>query len=89
MASGTGTPAAAIRTASAWSAAPPTACWAAPATTSAFGGAGAASAGQLRVTLTSPGQWRAQGDTDGNGIADLQIDIVSATGPGAGGWFIL
>ena len=55
----------------------------------AFSGGGALSAGQLRVTLTSPGQWRAQGDINGDGAADLQIDITSATGPGAGGWFIL
>jgi Ca2+-binding RTX toxin-like protein len=55
----------------------------------AFGGTGAASAGQLRVTLTAPGEWRAQGDVNGDGLADLQIGIVSAAGPGAGGWFIL
>ncbi len=54
----------------------------------AFGGTGAASAGQLRVTLAAPGQWRAQGDVNGDGVADLQIDIVSASAPVAG-WFIL
>jgi Ca2+-binding RTX toxin-like protein len=53
-----------------------------------FGGAGAASAGQLRVEQAAPGQWRAQGDTNGDGTADLQIDIASATAPVAG-WFIL
>jgi Ca2+-binding RTX toxin-like protein len=51
----------------------------------AFAGGGAAGAGQLRVTRTAPGQWRTQGDTDGDGLADLQIDVLSATGLGAGG----
>ncbi|CAH0231322.1 calcium-binding protein [Roseomonas sp. CECT 9278] len=55
----------------------------------AFGGLGAASAGQLRVTVSAPGEWRAEGDIDGNGLADLRIDIASAGGPGAGGWFLL
>jgi Ca2+-binding RTX toxin-like protein len=56
--------------------------------TAGFGGAGAASAGQLRVALVAPGVWRAQGDTNGDGAADMAIDIVSATGPGAA-WFLL
>jgi serralysin len=53
----------------------------------AFSGTGAAGAGQLRAGLLAPGLWRAQGDTDGNGLADFSIDIASATGA-LGGWFL-
>jgi serralysin len=56
--------------------------------TAAFGGTGAASAGQLRVEAMSYGEWRAQGDVNGDGVADLQIDIASNTAPVAV-WFIL
>jgi Ca2+-binding RTX toxin-like protein len=53
----------------------------------AFGGLGAASAGQLRVIADGAGQWQALGDTNGDGIAELRIHIVSATAPTAG-WFL-
>jgi Ca2+-binding RTX toxin-like protein len=57
--------------------------------TAAFGGLGAASAGQLRnAGLVSAGVYRVQGDVDGNGTADLAIDVASAAAPVAG-WFIL
>ncbi|WP_423816064.1 calcium-binding protein [Roseomonas fluvialis] len=54
----------------------------------AAGAAGAASAGQLRVTAASPGVWRAQGDNNGDGVADLQI-LIAGPGVANAGWFIL
>jgi len=53
-----------------------------------FAGGGAGGAGQWRVAATGAGAWRAQGDTDGDGAADVAIDILSAASPVAG-WFLL
>ena len=54
----------------------------------AFAGGGAAGAGQWRVVAAGAGAWRAEGDTNGDGAADVAIDIVSAASPEAG-WFLL
>jgi Ca2+-binding RTX toxin-like protein len=44
--------------------------------TNAFGGAGAASAGQLRA-YQSGGDWFVEGDTNGDGTADLVIQVTA------------
>lgn len=54
----------------------------------AFGGAGAASAGRLRLMQTAPGTYPAGGDINGEGTAAVAVSITSATGPVAG-WFLL
>jgi Ca2+-binding RTX toxin-like protein len=54
----------------------------------AFGGTGAASAGQLRAATIAPGQHVVQGDVNGDGAAEFEILVLSATGP-VGGWFLL
>jgi len=41
-----------------------------------FGGLGAASAGQLRAVNTAGPTWLVQGDTDGNGFADFELQVV-------------
>jgi Ca2+-binding RTX toxin-like protein len=62
--------------------------------TAAFSAQGAASAGELRATYTttSPREVRVQGDVDGDGAADLQVDVVIGV-PGTlavgSHWFIL
>lgn len=42
----------------------------------AFSALGAASAGELRAFLVAGQLWQAEGDTDGDGIADLVLQIV-------------
>ena len=54
----------------------------------AFGGSGAASAGQLRVTQQVAGTWLAAGDVNGDGAADVAVTILASSGP-VGGWFLL
>ena len=54
----------------------------------AFDGDGAASAGQLRVQAVSAGRYLAEGDLDGNGIAEFAVEIHTAATPTAG-WFFL
>jgi Ca2+-binding RTX toxin-like protein len=54
----------------------------------AFGGLGAASAGELRVQAVAPGRFRASGDVNGDGTADVAVDVVSVLGP-VSGWFLL
>jgi Ca2+-binding RTX toxin-like protein len=55
----------------------------------AFGGTGAASAGELRVVAgATAGTFVASGDVNGNGVADFSVSITSATGP-LGAWFLL
>jgi len=56
--------------------------------TAAFAGGGAAGAGQWRVAAAGAGAWRAEGDTDGDGVADVAVDILSPATPAAG-WFLL
>ncbi|MGZ8285823.1 MAG: M10 family metallopeptidase C-terminal domain-containing protein, partial [Allosphingosinicella sp.] len=46
----------------------------------AFGGSGAASAGQLRA-YQDGGSWFAEGDTNGDGTADLVIQLTVTGGP--------
>ncbi|HEX6376492.1 MAG TPA: RTX toxin, partial [Allosphingosinicella sp.] len=46
----------------------------------AFGGTGAASAGQLRA-YQSNGSWFVEGDTNGDGTADLVIALTVTGGP--------
>jgi Ca2+-binding RTX toxin-like protein len=46
----------------------------------AFTGAGAASAGELRAYALD-GNWFVEGDTDGNGIADLVIQLTAPAAP--------
>ncbi|MGZ8308168.1 MAG: calcium-binding protein, partial [Allosphingosinicella sp.] len=46
----------------------------------AFGGSGAASAGQLRA-YQDGGSWVAEGDTNGDGTADLVIQLTVTGGP--------
>jgi Ca2+-binding RTX toxin-like protein len=53
----------------------------------AFGGTGAASAGELRV-VQSNGQQRIEGDTNGDGVADLVIVLQVGTAPVAQGDFL-
>jgi Ca2+-binding RTX toxin-like protein len=53
----------------------------------AFSGAGAASAGQLRV-YQSNGQQRLEGDTNGDGLPDLVIVLQVGTAPVAAGDFL-
>jgi Ca2+-binding RTX toxin-like protein len=58
----------------------------------AFAGLGAASAGQLRCSFIGPRNVSILGDVDGDGLADLQIDVRSVFADGAleaGRWFIL
>ena len=50
----------------------------------AFGATGTA---QLRVTTLSPGVQLAEGDVDGNGTADLAVEIHSTAAP-VEGWFL-
>jgi hypothetical protein len=40
------------------------------------------------VVATGPGAWRGEGDTDGDGAADVAIDIAAATAA-LEGWFLL
>jgi Ca2+-binding RTX toxin-like protein len=54
----------------------------------AFSGTGAASAGQLRVVQSS-GQQRIEGDTNGDGLADLVIVLQVGTAPVAQADFLL
>jgi Ca2+-binding RTX toxin-like protein len=54
----------------------------------AFSGTGAASAGQLRV-YESDGQQRIEGDTNGDGLADLVIVLQAGTAPIAQADFLL
>jgi Ca2+-binding RTX toxin-like protein len=55
----------------------------------AFTGGGAASAGELRAYLSN-GSWFVEGDTDGNGVADLVIAVITQGGaPLAQGDFFL
>ena len=56
---------------------------------SAFTGSGAASAGQLRA-VQSGGFWLVEGDTNGDGVADLVIQVTTQ-GPsplGSGDFFL-
>jgi hypothetical protein len=53
---------------------------------SAFGGSGAASAGQLRA-YQSGGSWFVEGDTNGDGTADLVIELAGATPVASGDFF--
>ena len=49
--------------------------------TAVFGGTGAASAGQLRATFdVGTSRWLIEGDTDGNGVADLSIQVTTTNG---------
>jgi Ca2+-binding RTX toxin-like protein len=48
-----------------------------------FTGSGAASAGELRA-FESSGTWFVEGDTDGNGIADLVIAVTTVSGAALG-----
>ena len=50
----------------------------------AFSAQGAASAGELRLVAGGPGEWRVEGDTDGDGIADLVISFVATPIMGGG-----
>jgi Ca2+-binding RTX toxin-like protein len=52
-----------------------------------IGAAAFTAAGQLRVIANGAGQWQALGDTNGDGIAELRIDIVGGGAPVAG-WFL-
>jgi Ca2+-binding RTX toxin-like protein len=52
----------------------------------AFAGGGAA--GQWRVAAAGAGTWRAEGDTNGDGAADVAVVVASAAAPVAG-WFLL
>jgi Ca2+-binding RTX toxin-like protein len=52
----------------------------------AFAGGGAA--GQLRTVVAAPGLVRVEGDTNGDGAADVAIDVMTAAAAGAG-WFLL
>jgi Ca2+-binding RTX toxin-like protein len=54
----------------------------------AFSGTGAASAGELRV-YQSNGQQRIEGDTDGDGLADLVIVLQAGTAPVGQGDFMV
>jgi Ca2+-binding RTX toxin-like protein len=56
---------------------------------SAFAGTGASSAGQLRVFQDGGGQWHAEGDTNGDGSADLVILFQPGTAAPVQGDFIL
>jgi len=55
---------------------------------SAFTGAGAASAGELRAYALN-GNWFVEGDTDGNGVADLLIQLTAPAAPVVQGDFLL
>jgi serralysin len=55
---------------------------------SAFSGTGAASAGELRAFLSN-GNWFVEGDTDGNGSADLVIQLTAPAVPVVQGDFLL
>ena len=46
----------------------------------AFGGLGAASAGQLRAFLDGSGDWMVEGDTNGDGIADFMLAVTTVGG---------
>ena len=50
----------------------------------AFGG----NSGELRVVEIGAGRYRAEGDVNGDRVADLAIEIVSATDPSMA-WFIM
>jgi len=54
----------------------------------AFTGAGAASAGELRA-FENAGNWFVEGDTDGNGVADLVIQLTAPAAPVVQGDFLL
>ncbi|MEA3054197.1 MAG: hypothetical protein QOG72_3100 [Sphingomonadales bacterium] len=54
----------------------------------AFGGAGAASAGELRA-YDFNGSWFVEGDMDGNGAADLVIQLTTPAAPPVQGDFLL
>jgi Ca2+-binding RTX toxin-like protein len=54
----------------------------------AFSGSGAASAGQLRA-YQDGNSWKVEGDTNGDGIADLVINLVVIGGPIAQSDFLL
>jgi Ca2+-binding RTX toxin-like protein len=57
---------------------------------SAFSAAGAASAGELRAFAVGGGLWQVEGDVDGDGFADLVIQVVViGTPPLAASDFIL
>jgi Ca2+-binding RTX toxin-like protein len=56
----------------------------------AFSALGASSAGELRAVLVAQGVWQAEGDTDGDGIADFVLQVVvEGTEPLAASDFIL
>ena len=44
----------------------------------AFAGTGAASAGELRATVVSGTTWLVAGDTNGDGIADFEVNVTMA-----------
>ena len=44
----------------------------------AFSGTGAASAGQLRAVNTAGDDWLIQGDTNGDGVADMELLVTTA-----------
>jgi Ca2+-binding RTX toxin-like protein len=55
----------------------------------AFGGTGAASAGQLRFEVITPGNYYAiEGDTDGDGIREFSINVISSFAPQAAWVFV-
>jgi Ca2+-binding RTX toxin-like protein len=54
----------------------------------AFAGTGAASAGQLRAFDSGNGLWVVEGDTNGDGVADLVIQAFVTGGPLAQGDFL-
>ncbi len=56
--------------------------------TAQFGGAGSASAGQLRTISLGGNHYRAEGDINGDGSADFAIEITSASVL-VQGWFLL
>jgi Ca2+-binding RTX toxin-like protein len=55
---------------------------------SAFTGSGAASAGQLRAFDSGNGLWIVEGDTNGDGAADLSIQVFVSGGPLTQGDFL-
>jgi Ca2+-binding RTX toxin-like protein len=50
-------------------------------------GGGAAGAGRLRAAAAGPGQYVVQADTNGDGVAEIEMLVQSATAPVAG-WFL-
>ncbi|WP_198373774.1 hypothetical protein [Roseomonas rosulenta] len=55
--------------------------------TAAFRGTGATSAGRLRCDVNAPDDDTIKGDADGDGTADVWINVISTFIPEAGSMF--